>query len=234
MTSNGDADRVVAEKRRAAEAAVERVADGMTVGLGTGSTAAHAIRAIGDLVADGWSVTGVPTSYQSAELARSVGIRVGSLDDDPSPAIAIDGADQVAPASGALIKGGGGAHAREKVIAEAAGEFVVVVDSRKPAAALTASVPVEVMPMASAPVRSRIEALGGDPTLRTASEKDGPVVTDNGNLLLDCDFGEIQDPSGLARELNAIPGIIEHGLFADVPCTVIVGHESSVEMIEIS
>ncbi|MFB6206173.1 MAG: ribose-5-phosphate isomerase RpiA [Haloglomus sp.] len=239
MKSNEGAE---AAKRRAGESAADRVRDGEVVGLGTGSTAAHAIRTLGRAVDAGLDVRGIPTSYQSRTLAREVGIPQTTLE-DATPDVAIDGADQAAPLGAAdvdeagragadvfdgsdgavLVKGGGGAHAREKVVDAAADRLLVVVDESKLAAAVDRPVPVEVLPDATPTVRERVAELGGDPTLRAAERKDGPVVTDNGNLVLDCAFGTVDDPSALARELDAVPGVVAHGLFCDLADEIHVG-----------
>jgi ribose 5-phosphate isomerase A len=185
------------------------------VGLGTGSTAAHAIEELGRRVREeGLRIVGIPTSYQAARLARDRGIPVRSLDDVDGLDIAIDGADEVDPARN-LIKGGGGAHTREKVIASAAKLFVVVVDESKLVRRLgqRTAVPVEVIPMALAPAVRRLRALGGIPELRTGLRKDGPVITDEGNLLLDVRFDGIADPATLEGAINAIPGVLDNGLF---------------------
>jgi ribose 5-phosphate isomerase A len=222
MKQGGDAD----AKRRAAESAVDTVDDGMVVGLGTGSTTAHAIRALGREVDAGLDIQGIPTSFQSRELAREQGIPLTTLD-DATPDVAIDGADQVA--DGQLVKGGGAAHTREKLVDAAADRFLVVVDDGKLADALSVPVPVEVIPDAREPVAQRVRDLGGEPTLRDADRKDGPVVTDNGNLVLDCDFGGVDDPAGLAAALSTVPGVLEHGLFVDLADEVHVGSEDGVD-----
>lgn len=220
-------------KRRAAEAAVEAVSDGDVVGLGTGSTAAFAVRELGRRVDAGLDVRGIPTSYQAGALAREVDIPVVALA-DATPDVAIDGADQVARSESAdsgvadLVKGGGAAHAREKVVGGAADRFLVVVDERKVAEALDAAVPVEVLPDAEPTVGAAIEDHGGDPTLRDAAGKDGPVVTDNGNLVLDAAFGSITDPADLAADLAGIPGVVAHGLFVGTADAVYVGTEDGV------
>ncbi|MEF8757576.1 MAG: ribose-5-phosphate isomerase RpiA [Halobacteriales archaeon] len=215
-------------KRRAGEAAAEAVGDGMVVGLGTGSTAAHAIRAIGRQVDAGLDVRGVPTSYQSRQLAIESGVPLTSLDEADGVDLAIDGADQVA--AGQLIKGGGAAHAREKVIDASADRLLIVVDPSKRAEALSHPVPVEVLPDARPLVERRVTAVGGEPALRAAERKDGPVVTDNGNLVLDCDFGRIEEPASLANALASIPGVVAHGLFVDLADAVYVGTEEGVEV----
>ncbi|WP_226004843.1 ribose-5-phosphate isomerase RpiA [Natrinema salinisoli] len=223
-----------AAKRRAGERAAEAVEDGFVVGLGTGSTTAHAIRAIGRAVDDGLAVRGIPTSFQSRQLALEVGIPLTDLDAVDGVDLAIDGADQVVDgetgAHGALIKGGGAAHAREKLVDTAADRFVVVADPSKLTDRLERPVPVEVLPDAHTVTADRIEELGGDPTLRDAERKDGPVVTDNGNLVLDCAFGPIDDPDELATRLSRLPGVVEHGLFVGVADATYVGTDDGVEV----
>jgi ribose 5-phosphate isomerase A len=216
-----------AAKRRAGEHAAARVADGETVGLGTGSTAAHAIRALGRAVEDGLDVRGVATSYASRDLAREAGVPLAALADVERIDVAIDGADQVSDDL-ALIKGGGAAHAREKVVDAAAERFLVVVDPSKETAVLDRAVPVEVLPDARATVKRAVRDLDGTPTLRAAERKDGPVVTDNGNLVLDCDFGAVADPTTLATALSTTPGVVAHGLFVDLADEVHVGQEDGV------
>ncbi|QLG60727.1 ribose-5-phosphate isomerase RpiA [Halorarum salinum] len=210
-----------AGKRAAGESAADLVSDGDLVGLGTGSTAAHAIRRLGARVDAGLDVRGVATSYQSRDLAREAGVPLESLADVRRVDVAIDGADQVA--DGDLVKGGGAAHAREKVVDSAADRFVVVADDSKLADALSHPVPVEVLPDARATVREALRDAGGEPELRAAERKDGPVVTDNGNLVFDCAFGTIEDPGGLARDLSTVPGVVEHGLFVGLADEVHVG-----------
>ncbi|ELZ16290.1 ribose-5-phosphate isomerase A [Natrinema thermotolerans DSM 11552] len=232
MKTAGGSD---AAKRRAGERAAEDVADGFVVGLGTGSTTAYAIRALGRAVDDGLEIRGVPTSFQSRQLALEVGIELTDLDAVDGLDLAIDGADQVvddadAAAHGALIKGGGAAHAREKLVDAAADRFVVVADPSKLTTRLERSVPVAVLPDAHTVVADRIRDLGGEPTLRDAGEKDGPVVTDNGNLVLDCAFGAIDDPDELAARLSAIPGVVEHGLFVGMADATYVGTDDGVEV----
>ena len=219
-------------KRRAGEAAADRVSDGMVVGLGTGSTAAHAIRALGEAVDAGLDIVGVPTSFASRELAIEQGIPIADLDEVAGLDLAIDGADQFVLETGHCIKGGGAAHAREKLVAAAADELHVVVDPTKLAARLDHTVAVEVLPAGRTGVEQAVEELGGDPNLRRAANKDGPVVTDNGNLVVDCDFGDIDDPESLAASLSAIPGVVEHGLFVGRASAVYVGSEDGVSVTE--
>ena len=216
------------QKRRAGESAADLIEDGMTVGLGTGSTAAHAIRTLGTAVDAGLDVRGVPTSFASRRLAREAGVPLVALDAVASLDVAIDGADRVA--DGDLLKGGGAAHAREKVVDAAADRFVVVADPSKEAEMLDAPVAVELLPAAQATVERRVRELGGEPSLRDAEGKDGPVVTDNGNLVLDCDFGRIGDPASLAADLSAVPGTVEHGLFVGLADEVHVGTDDGVRV----
>lgn len=227
-----------AAKRAAGERAAAAVTEGDTVGLGTGSTAAAAIRALGDRVADGLDVTAVTTSHQSQALAREVGIPLDSLAATDHLDVAIDGADAVTvdttgdlPSSPPLIKGGGGAHVREKIVAAAADRYLVVVDDTKLEATLSRPVPVAVLPEAEALVTRRLRELGGEPQLRAAERKDGPVVTDDGNLVVDCAFGEIDDPAELGRRLAAVPGLVEHGLFLDVADELVVGESDGTATV---
>ncbi|WP_117593491.1 ribose-5-phosphate isomerase RpiA [Haloprofundus halophilus] len=225
MKTTGGSDEA---KRRAGESAADLVADGMVVGLGTGSTAAHAIRALGRAVDAGLDVRGVPTSFASRELAREVGVPLVTLDDVDGVDLAIDGADQVAGFD--LVKGGGAAHAREKVVDTFADRFVVVADPSKLAETLSHPVPVEVLPDARSTVAAAVSDAGGDPALREAERKDGPVVTDNGNVVLDCEFGEITDVAALSRTLSAVPGVVEHGLFVGLADEIHVGSDDGVRV----
>jgi ribose 5-phosphate isomerase A len=214
-------------KRRAAESAVALVKDSDTVGLGTGSTAAYAIRTLGERVDAGLEVRGVPTSYDSRALAVEEGVPLTSLD-VATPDIVIDGADAF-DASLNLIKGGGAAHAREKVVASAADRVVIVADETKERGELDAPVPVEVLDFAVAGVRDRVEELGGEFWLRESSGKDGPVVSDNGNVVADVAF-DGYDAAELADELDGTAGVVEHGLFVDIADEVHVGREDGVEV----
>ncbi|AGB39751.1 ribose-5-phosphate isomerase RpiA [Natronococcus occultus] len=230
MKTTGGSD---AAKRRAGERAAEDVEDGFVVGLGTGSTTAHAIAAIGRAVDDGLDVRGIATSFQSRQLALEEGIPLTELDAVPGVDLAIDGADRVledGDARGTLIKGGGAAHTREKLVDASADRFVVVADPSKLTDRLEASVPVAVLPEAHTVVAERIGELGGEATLRDAQQKDGPVVTDNGNLVLDCAFGPIEDPAALAERLSALPGVVEHGLFVDCADATYVGTDDGVDV----
>ncbi len=215
-------------KRRAAEAAVDRVKDGMVLGLGTGSTVRYAIERLGRRVAEGWELAGVPTSRATAELARELQIPLTTLDEHPSLDLTIDGADEVDPRLD-LIKGLGGALLREKIVAAASEAFLVVVDEGKVVEGLgeRAPLPVEVLPFGARRTRSRLEALGCEPTLRRADE--APFRTDNGNYVIHCRFEGIADPRELAGRLKEIPGVIEHGLFLEMADAVFVGTAAGVK-----
>ena len=217
------------EKRAAGEAAADLVRDGMVIGLGTGSTVAWTIRRIGDMVNgdDGIDILGVPTSYQAQELAISCGVPLTTLEQHPVLDLAIDGVDQI-DRNLVAIKGGGGAHAREKVISCSARWFVIVADASKRAKVLSVPVPLEVLPIAANLVEHLVKDMGGVPKIRQAKMKDGPVITDNGNLVIDVDFGIIEDPKGLASKLSALPGVLEHGIFDNVD-QLVLGPEKVID-----
>jgi len=199
-------------RREAGRYAADMVQDGMVVGLGTGSTVLYALERLSERIGGGLAVTGVPTSYQAAIRARELSIPLAGLDEYPVLDMAIDGADQ-ADGSRRLIKGRGAALVREKCVAAAARSLVIVVDTSKLVDRLSGVVPVEVVPFAVTPAARAIRDAGGDPVLREGVAKDGPVITDNGNFILDCRFGEIHDPEGLEALLTAVPGVLECGLF---------------------
>ena len=195
------------------------------VGLGTGSTAVYMIEELGRRVREeGLEITGIPTSFDSAVLARKHGVSVQTLDDVDHIDIAIDGADEVDPQK-QLIKGRGAAHLREKIIDGMAVQFVVVVDESKLVDRLgtKCAVPLEVLPLAVNPVLARLEDMDGAPTLRMGVSKDGPVITDQGNMVIDVRFDGIDDPRKLESILNNIPGILENGLFIDLATTIFIG-----------
>lgn len=214
-------DGKVAAGRRAASL----IEDGMIVGLGTGSTAAIAIAALGERIKDeGLSIVGTPTSYAAELLARQHGIPLCDLQDVHAIDLAFDGADEV-DRSMNLIKGRGAAHTREKVIASLAKRFVILVDESKLVDRLGTGmpVPIEVLPMAAFPIMRRLEVLGARPEIRMAQNKDGPVVTDQGFWIIDARFDGIVDPYGLDRELSGTAGILDHGLFLGLATDVLVG-----------
>lgn len=237
MTVQKVADPVELEARRkVGVAAAALVAPGMVVGLGTGSTAAFAIAELGRRWREeGLRFTGVPTSWSAAELARDAGVLVRTLNDVDRIDLALDGADEVGPGL-ALIKGGGAAHTQEKIVATAAERFVVLADDGKLVDVLGRkwAVPIEVLGIALRPVERRLRELGAVPTLRKGGGKDGPVVTDHGNLVVDARFPEIPDPEQLGCALDAIPGVVEHGLFIELADFALVGSraDGSVRRID--
>ncbi|GAB4227454.1 MAG: ribose-5-phosphate isomerase RpiA [Elainellaceae cyanobacterium] len=224
MTAGTDPVKLM--KQEVGRAAANRVKSGSVVGLGTGSTTAFAIQFLGERLKSGelTDIKGVPTSFQASVLAKQYGIPLTTLDEIDNIDIAIDGADEVDPQKN-LIKGGGAAHTREKIVDSLAKEFIVVVDSSKLVDRLgsTFPLPVEVLPMAVTPVMKAIEDLGGKPELRMGVKKDGPVITDQGNMILDVTFGAIENPTELEKTLNNIPGVLENGLFVGVATLVLVG-----------
>ena len=214
-------------KQAVAAAAVEQFRDGMVVGLGSGSTAALMIKGLGQRLASGQlkNIVGVTTSFQGEVLAAELGIPLRSLNAVDRIDLAIDGADEVDPAF-QLIKGGGACHVQEKLVAARAERFVVVVDSTKLVDRLNLGflLPVEVLPGAWRQIRQQLSAMGGKAELRMADRKAGPIVTDQGNLVLDVRFdGGIADPVDLERSVNNIPGVLENGLFVNLADEVLVG-----------
>lgn len=213
-------------KQQVGQAAADLVKSGSIVGLGTGSTTAYAIEFLGKRLQSGdlKDIKGIPTSFQASVLAKEYGIPLTTLDEVDRIDIAIDGADEVDPQKN-LIKGGGAAHTREKIVDALAEQFVVVVDGSKLVDRLgsTFLLPVEVLPMAMTPVMRAIEKLGGKPQLRMGVKKAGPVVTDEGNLVIDVKFDSIDNPGELEKTLNNIPGVLENGLFVGVADVVLIG-----------
>jgi len=210
-----------------AEAAVEQIRDGMVLGLGSGSTAALMIQALGAKLRRGDlnDIVGVTTSFQGEVLAAELGIPLKSLNAIDRIDLAIDGADEVDP-SFQLIKGGGACHVQEKLVARRADRFVVVVDSTKLVDTLNLGflLPVEVLPGAWRQVQGQLKEMGADAQLRMAVRKAGPVVTDQGNVVLDAKFvGGIINPAALEKEINNLPGVLENGLFVDITDQVLVG-----------
>jgi ribose 5-phosphate isomerase A len=214
-------------KQAVAAAATEQIRSGMVVGLGSGSTAALMIRELGARLRSGalTDIVGVTTSFQGEVLAAELGIPLQSLNAVERIDLAIDGADEVDP-SFQLIKGGGACHVQEKLVARRADRFVVVVDATKLVDTLNLSflLPVEVLPGAWRQVRAQLAEMGGDAQLRMAVRKAGPVVTDQGNLVLDVKFaGGISDPASLEAAINNLPGVLENGLFVNLADQVLVG-----------
>jgi ribose 5-phosphate isomerase A len=218
------------EKEAAGRAAGMLVRDGDVVGLGTGSTAYFAVIALGERVKSGLKIIGIPTSVQTGDLARAVGIPLTTLDEHPEIDITIDGADEVDPQL-RLIKGGGGALLREKVVASVTKKMVVVADSGKIVSALGKfPLPVEIIDFARVVVERKIAALGAAAKLRIKSDGK-PFVTDEGHHILDCSFGKIADPAALALALSDTPGIVEHGLFIGIAKVALIGKGDAVEEI---
>ena len=221
-------------KRKAAYAAVKHVKDGFVVGLGSGSTAACAIEALGERIKrERLSLLGVPTSYQAFLLAVKHGIAVTTLEEHSVIDVTIDGADQIDPKLN-LIKGMGAALAREKIVASASKQNIIIADESKKVKALGENgqpVPVEVLPFAIAVVKRRIEAIGGNPILREGKGKVGPVITDNGNVVIDAFFGVIDNAAELEVKLKMIPGVVETGLFIGLANTAYIATPSKVEKI---
>lgn len=221
---------IAAEKRAAAEKSLEFIRDGMELGLGTGSTAAIMIELLGERVQQGLRVRGVPTSVRTHQLAEIAGIPLIDFDTVTQLDLTIDGADEIDPQLN-LIKGGGAALLREKIVASASRRLVIIADSKKLVERLGAfPLPVEVIPFACRIVAARLTDRGLMPTLRTTAF-DQPLVTDEGNYILDCACGEISDPAALALELSQIPGVVEHGLFVGMADTVVIGRGGSVEVL---
>ncbi len=222
-------------KRKAALEAVKHVKDGFVVGLGSGSTAAYAIEALGERIKrEKLRIFGVPTSYQAFLLAVKHGIVVTTLEEYPVVDVTIDGVDQVDSELN-LIKGMGAALAREKIVASASKRNVIIADESKKVKVLGENnhpVPVEVLPFAISIVKRRIEEIGGKPSLREGKGKVGPVITDNGNVVIDASFGPIDNAAELEKKLKMIPGVVETGLFVGLADTVYIATSSSVEKIE--
>ena len=222
-------------KRKAALAAIKHVKDGFVVGLGSGSTAAYAIEALGEkLKREKLSLLAVPTSYQAFLLAVNCGIAVTTLDEHPVIDVTIDGADQI-DAKLNLIKGMGAALTREKIVASASKMNIIIADESKKVRVLGEKghpVPVEVLPFAITTVKRRIEAVGGKAVLREGKGKLGPVITDNGNAVIDASFGPIGNATELEKKLKMIPGVVETGLFIGLADIVYVGTASAIEKIE--
>ena len=215
------------EKEAAAGASLRYVQDGQIVGLGTGSTAAYFIKLLGDKVRNGLRIRGIPTSDRSRDLALSLGIPLTTLDECQEIAVTVDGADEVDPKL-RLIKGGGGALLREKIVASATKQFIVVADASKQVKKLGKfPLPVEVIKFAEALVAQRIRALGAEVQLRRDSNGQ-PYLTDENNHILDCRFGEIQDADTLAHQLSDMPGVVEHGLFIGMASVVLFARGTEI------
>lgn len=218
-------------KRKAGHAAIENhvTRNGMKVGVGSGSTIVFSVERLAEKIENGElkDIITVCTSYQSTLLCQEKGITVTSLDDpiiDGKLDVAIDGADEFDNDLN-LIKGGGGAHTQEKIIDSTASSFIVVVDERKKSRFLGEkwAVPIELIPAALNPVLKSLKSMGSEPVLRMAKSKMGPVITDNGNFIIDANFGIIKEPDKLESALNNIPGVVENGIFSGMATVVYMG-----------
>ncbi|HVY01116.1 MAG TPA: ribose-5-phosphate isomerase RpiA [Pseudorhodoplanes sp.] len=225
------------QKRLAAARALDWVRDGMRLGLGTGSTARHFVDLLGEKVRAGLDVVGVPTSEATRVQAASLGIRLTTLDETPELDLTVDGADEVAASDLSLIKGGGGALLREKIVAAASGHMLVIADESKWVATLGRfPLPVEVVPFGfGATLRALQKALGLADRDRLVLRRDKsghPFVTDGGHWIVDAALGHIADPTLLAGRLSSIPGVVEHGLFIGMAKTVIIAGADGVRVAE--
>ncbi len=225
-------------KRKAAERALTYVEPEMKLGLGTGSTAAHFVDLLGAKVKGGLDVICVPTSEATAAQARALGIRLTTLDDLTELDLTVDGADEICSDDLYLIKGGGGALLREKIVADASKKFIVIADRSKLVATLGAfPLPLEVVPYGLRTTIERVKYMAeGDgcrgPVVQRMRADGKPFVTDNGNFILDCSFGSIEDPDTLDMLLKVVPGVVENGLFLSIVDIVIVGGSDGVEVLE--
>jgi len=215
------------EKEAAARASLRFVKNGQIVGLGTGSTAAYFIQLLGEQVKNGLRIRGIPSSDRSRQQAASLGIPLTTLDEFQQIDVTVDGADEVDPQL-RLIKGGGGALLREKIVASATKQLVIVADATKRVPVLGRfPLPVEVIKFAQAVVVKKIRALGAEVELRRGADGK-PFLTDENNHILDCRFGQIADADGLARQLSDMPGVVEHGLFIGMANVVLVADGSEI------
>jgi ribose 5-phosphate isomerase A len=230
-----NSDFVQIEKKNAALQAVKHIKDGFIVGLGSGSTVAFAIQALGEKIRrENLHVMGVSTSYQAFLLAVKYGVPITTLEEHPVIDVTIDGADQITPELH-LIKGMGAALAREKIVASTSKFNIIIADQNKKVRFLgenNHAVPIEVLPFAISLVKRKIAEYGGIPVLRESMGKLGPVITDNGNAIIDASFGVINDPAMLEVKLKMIPGVIETGLFIDLTDIVYLGTSASTEKIK--
>jgi ribose 5-phosphate isomerase A len=214
---------------KVAQRALDFVPQNETIGLGSGRAAIAFIEALGAQVKQGLRIRGVATSEASAELARSLGIPLTTLDDSPRLAVDFDGADEVDP-RGDLIKGHGGALVREKIVAAASARLIILIGAEKlvPQLGSRCMLPVEVIPLGKTPCALALAELGLEPKLRANGNQ--PFITDNGNYILDCDGEPIDDPPALDEAIRAIPGVVGTGLFIDMAPTIIIGHPDRVEV----
>lgn len=224
------------KKNAAIKAVEDNVKKGMVLGIGSGSTIVYAVKEIGRInKAKNLNLKCIPTSFQSYQLIIDNKLELVSLDQYPEIDIDFDGADEV-DLDLNLIKGGGGCHVQEKIIASNARKLIIIVDFRKKSRNLGENwrngIPIEVIPMAYVAVMNKLKEIGGSPILRMAQKKMGPVVSDNGNFIIDADFGIIKNPSEINNLLKQIPGIVDTGLFIAMTSSVYIGQkDGSVEVI---
>lgn len=221
------------EKINAAKKAVEFVEDGMVVGIGSGTTVEFFIEELGrKVISENMDILAVASSYKSHILAAERGITVSDLFQHSKPDIYVDGADQI-DSQFNCIKGGGAALTREKILAYASKQFIVIVDSSKMVEKLNMPLPVEILPFAYGFVKRRISEIGGNVMLREGKGKFGPIISDNGNFIADCDFGIIDNPEDIEGELNNIPGVVENGIFRkEIVSRVIMGKKDGAEILK--
>ncbi|WP_263357677.1 ribose-5-phosphate isomerase RpiA [Acidicapsa ligni] len=219
-------------KLLAARRAMEFVSDGMKIGLGTGTTSTLFIHELGKAVRDGLSIEAIATSDESAKLASELGIKLTSFQDTPVLDVNVDGADEIGPGL-ALTKGGHGALLHEKIVASAAKKFIVVADDTKVVAKLGKfPLPVEVIQLASPLVIRRLKDLRLNPLLRMSANGGKPWLTDEGNFILDCHCGQIDNPEETAAEIRSIVGVVEHGLFLGMATLALIAGEKGVQELD--
>lgn len=235
MKLNHNSNWIEKAKKEVAKAAIKHVEDGFIVGLGSGSTLAYAIKELSEKIKkEKIVVWGIPSSYQAFFLATKYGIKITTFEEHPIINLTIDGADQINPQLN-LIKGMGGALTREKIVASASKINIIIADENKKVTNLgdgNHPVPIEVLPFALFLVKNQIEQIGGKVVIREGTGKVGPVITDNGNAIIDASFGVIKNPTELNKKLKLITGVIETGLFIDSTDIVYIGKPTHVEKIE--
>jgi ribose 5-phosphate isomerase A len=230
-----NAELIQEAKKKAALEAVKHVKDNSIVGLGSGTTVAFAIEALGERMKnEKLKIMGIPSSYQAFQLAVQYGVPITTLDEHPIIDVTIDGADQITPEL-YLIKGMGAALAREKIVAAASKYNIIIADESKRVKILgenNQAVPIEVLPFALSLVQNKISELGGNPIVREGKGKLGPIITDNGNMIIDANFGLIQNPQELAVKVKMMPGVVETGFFVGLTNIVYIATPNKVEIIK--
>jgi len=227
-------DTIQAAKIQCAQAAIKSISSSNILGIGSGSTVALFVEALASALQSGKleNIVCIPASYQSEHDLRKAKIPISSLMEHPSLDFTIDGADEIDPKYN-LIKGGGAALTREKIIAQAAQKVLILADYQKQVTKLGSKfpVPVEIIPFSFGFIQTQLNDLGGTSALRIANKKNGPVISDNGNFILDVNFQDLSDPSAVGLKINNIPGVVEHGLFCALTDEVIIGYPDRVEHI---